>query len=676
MLTSEHDHIENDQREDENENFFVLANDRFEIYPFKKIEHFETFSSQAFVAIDRAEKDVEFFALIPKSNLPGREKEINSLLKEDLINVISLIASGFVAWPKRDNFRRFLIYKKPLGPRLSDFMSSNIGRNQKINAIRKVIASIEAALISLNKIGIVHHSIRPDNIFFNDAKLSEVLLGDFVAAPPSYDQPAVYETAERGMSQRSGRGIGNSFDDIYSFGVTLCVVLQENRTTLELSDEEIIMLKISKSTYQAILPQRLITKEFNTLIEGLVRDHEDKRFAVFPDGFCARRVSVSMRPSYINSETGVIFSGQKYFNSAALAFGLSLNKLEALNFINSEIFSTWIRKGKFGKELWENIEDKINYFNKLFKKEIGEDVKLTLVLILMNPAAPIFYKELAFFLNGYPGLIADIAVFSKNKNSAAEVVLYDILSLWKLANRSDNNNSIYFHVNSRAFKSWLVSKNIGQGFERLVYEFNDSIGCLGVLFSGSYIPDVRIGLEYFENSYGAVRKNIIDRNFFAFIAAREGDNSSALIDRINLDDEPAAVGLMVLRLFAYLQNTYKTGPLPGVSRCISPYFSPIIRSYYGKSLRIMLGTKIPEQIKSGNLVEILSILDDFKLRRDDREEFLAAVAEYSLCEITINDVIENSRPSSVQVYRVANTITVIFVFFVVMIAVSLFAFLR
>ena len=54
----------------------------------------------------------------------------------------------------------------------------------------------------------------------------KIRLGECLSAPSSYRLPALYEPIERALADNGARGAGGYADDMYSFGVSLAVILR------------------------------------------------------------------------------------------------------------------------------------------------------------------------------------------------------------------------------------------------------------------------------------------------------------------------------------------------------------------------------------------------------------------------------------------------------------------
>ena len=189
---------------------------------------FDSPSARAFRAEDRMQPKLQLFGLICIPGLPVRLNEIEKISGKALPGNLNLVSFGNIDWPILGQKCTVLIFKRPMGGRVDQFLRAKDIPNKKKAEVLDVIAKTGInSLLSLRERRLTNRNIRPNNIFFVDTDKEEIVFGQFVSSPPGFDQPVEVETIEKGMTEESGRGSGSLEDDIYSLGATLALLLQE-----------------------------------------------------------------------------------------------------------------------------------------------------------------------------------------------------------------------------------------------------------------------------------------------------------------------------------------------------------------------------------------------------------------------------------------------------------------
>src|SRR3546814_18582294 len=106
-------------------------------------------------------------------------------------------------------------------------LSTAIEQIPEEHASRLFIQPIGQVLRELQGQGVLHRAIRPDNLFWDDAAKSRLVLGECISAPVAMTQSAAYETNEAGMALPTARYEGTLSNDLYAVGVTLLALPTE-----------------------------------------------------------------------------------------------------------------------------------------------------------------------------------------------------------------------------------------------------------------------------------------------------------------------------------------------------------------------------------------------------------------------------------------------------------------
>jgi hypothetical protein len=93
---------------------------------------------------------------------------------------------------------------------------------------------------------------------------------------------------------------------------------------------------------------------------------------------------------------------------------------------------------------------------------------------------------------------------------------------------------------------------------------------------------------------------------------------------MNGSEESIGRGLAVLTLYAELQYKYGPESLPHLAAWLSPVVDPAVRRFFSKNMRESLQKRAKEIIASGNLSQLLQLVDDPKRLERDQQDFRAA----------------------------------------------------
>jgi hypothetical protein len=159
--------------------------------------------------------------------------------------------------------------------------------------------------------------------------VEKVILGDLIATPPSFAQPALFEPIERAQCAPLGRGLGTFEDDLYSLGVTLTVLLRTRDPMEGLSDEGIIREKVEQGSYAALTGRERFTGAILELLRGLLYDDRAQRWTLddvvsWLDG---QRLSPKQSSKKLKAARQIQFHGERYNRPSLLAADLEKKRI-------------------------------------------------------------------------------------------------------------------------------------------------------------------------------------------------------------------------------------------------------------------------------------------------------------------------------------------------------------
>jgi len=626
-------------------------NNRYDIYPGNPLPEFNSPSARAFKVEDRMQPQLKLFGLICIPGLPIRLSEIEKISGKVLPGNLNLISFGNINWPILKQKCLVLIFKSPLGQRIDKFFQSKQTQNiKKIDAINLIAKTGITSLFSLRERQLTNRSIRPDNIFFADADREEIVFGEFVTSPPGFDQPIVYETIERSMAGEGGRGQGTLDDDIYALGATLAFLLQNQFPFRGKSNEQIIFSKITLNSYQALVGKKLLTRDLSGVIRGMLQDDVIERWGFKELDTWLRNQPVKLSKNVVpkKSRRAFRFGEVDHRNLKTLAYSMSTRRESALEVIKDGSIENWIAENFKDEELINPIAvAKENFADFAETTPHADELLLSRVLMLIDPKAPITYKDISYMPDGFGSAMATEMLRGGNAEIYTESIINGIPDIWYTT--SDGTNP-YQYTEIEFYSKmigYLQKAGPGFGIERCLYESNTGFACQSPII----VKENIFSIDFLLQSLNAAEKRVdtknspIDRHIAAFIAARsKADMDEPLSKLGDLDDTIKT--LSMLKLLVDLQKTMNTGTLLGLAKWVGGLMGPVIKLYHSRAKRKEVEAAVPKIVRSGSLSELLSLLDNPLEKEKDEENYLTAVDEFGETANEIEKIKGNTGPES------------------------------
>ena len=193
----------------------TLLHQRFDIDPSSPLVELDRPSAKAFVTRDLRDSERDLFALICTSELPIRSETASLLKGAGFLGVMSPVDRGPVYWPALEKRCMAVVYERPRGGSLAESRVRKEASISHHDIPRRVIEPLAKGLRAMERAGLTHRAIRPDNLFFVDEAREILVMGDCVTAPAGFHQPALLEPIEHTMASSAGRGEGRPGDDLY-----------------------------------------------------------------------------------------------------------------------------------------------------------------------------------------------------------------------------------------------------------------------------------------------------------------------------------------------------------------------------------------------------------------------------------------------------------------------------
>lgn len=601
---------------------------RFVIHTDQPYEELDMPGAKAFQVVDQRKPDDALYGLICPPDMPLRYNSMPSVRGMTSSGMLRLIEYGPIYWAPAKKELMCLVYQRPLGGRIMPLNKSRIPPVLENDFIGKHAKNLTEALAEMGSRGIVHRSIRPDNMYYLDGEKTKVVFGDCLTALPGFYQPAVCETIESMMCEPAGRGVGSSAQDLYAFGVTALALVRGEYPCSHMTDAELLEHKVEYGSYAVLVRDERISMPIMELLRGLLVDDPEQRWdletlQMWEGG---RRLSPLQAKAGKRARRVFSFKGGEYYVPRKVSLALGSNWEEAVPYVTEGRVEDWVRRGYDDVVLADDIKSTIvDVQAAIPNHEIAGDHCLAKILMLLDPAAPLRYKGFAFMPEAIGPLMAYKVMKKEDLQPLMDLIMGDLPDFYY-------GRSGAYVVAIRSFndmRQYMKRDKIGFGFEKCLYEMNRGMPCLSPLLDGYFVNDIRKLLPALEKMSQVANQSgwPVDRHIAAFVGARFRTEVAEALELIDHKRKDVAAGAMV-NLLMILQ--WKLGPdhLPGLTEWVGKQTEPIVSSYHSRKKRKEMTADLPKLVKNGSLPDLYNFLENSEERTSDTVGFDRAQRRY------------------------------------------------
>ncbi len=611
----------------------IELSDRYEVYPDQPLPFLNSPGCDAVAALDKRNPSLALFALICSRELAPRVDAVRSLSHVESSAFLTPRASGIVT-QANDQKRKFvIIFEQPRGERVQSEPDASFQPLSEDDLIRGVITPMVTNLRELGGRIMAHRAIRADNIFTSGGSNQEIILGECVSSPAGYFQPVIYEPIDAGMSTPSGRGPGYISDDFYALGVLIAVLSHGGNPVSHLSDQEVVASKIALGSYATLVGQARVSLKLMEALRGLLCDDPAERWNIMDLDLWANGRHLSPKQATLSAKAARAFEfdGEEYNTARGLSFAMGHNWSLAQEALRDDALEGWVRRSLSDEKCASAILKASRMSRMGGEGGGGQDKAVAGVLTALDHLAPIRYKSISARLDGLAQALA--IDFDKDHvpQMISEVVRSKLHKSWIEGQPSMKPEFVPWIRQADIIESFVNRSRIGFGPERALYECNSSWPCLSSLLKNDFVnegSDLLPALERLAQD-GIPDYVPMDRHIAAFSATRVKNLSERLFIQLAEPADKLQYNVSVLRLFSEIQRS--TGPesLPNMARWFAKLLGPITETYHFRSFRQQLSKGIEGATHSGDLAELLWLVDNENLRLQDEVGFAQAQNEFA-----------------------------------------------
>lgn len=619
----------------------VVLRERFLVNGDKPLPELDSPNAKAYMAEDRHDLSRNLFALVCTPGIPLRTKAIRQFKANPGPGLLELVEFDSLFWPAIGQRTMVIIYERPMGGRVIDQVKANQARITEYDIPRKVIQPIIDGLRHIHSLNLAHRAVRPDNIFFSDADMQEIILGDCVTAPEGFDQPLMYEPLERALANPAGRGTGTTVDDMYALGASLVVLTLGANPIERMKGEDLLFRRTNLGSYAAICGNARIPLSLLEPLRGLLSDSPQDRWNLdeVSNWLNGLKQTPQQKKPAKKGDSPFRFGGRDHTNVRTLAHAFNRQIPEAVRILKDETFHAWMKRSLGEGNLSETLKGFVDTAN--FHKEDFQGTDEYLIArccAAMDPYGPIRYKGVSVYLDGFGPMLAMEVIRNGNVQVLTEIINREIYQFWS-GDRANFLDSMETAQMFAQLKAWLANNEPGYGLERCLYELNPGLSCQSPFIIEEGIIEIEQLLPALDRAANHTdsQSKPVDRHVAAFVAARFNEDIHPHLRALAASKESTNI-IGMLSLLAFLQWKLKAEPMFGLTSWIGGLLGPAINAYHSRTTRRDLEKEIPKLVRRGSLPDMFDLIDDAEKRREDQDGYADAVEEYRSCAEEISSI--------------------------------------
>lgn len=605
----------------------IPIGNRASIIPSRPLAEFDSVGGRAFAArYNDGDGTADLIAILCDKGMMPRQETLSAMRSADHSSILRMIDAGPVAWS--DGKRYFAVaYQRPMTSRMKQTIDEPHQPMGDDFVSAHFIKPLIGAMMELQRSGVVHHAIRPTNIFWRIGGTAVPQLGECMSVPAGYGQPALFEPLERAVASPMGRGVGYHADDCYAFGVTLACLLIGGNPMQGMDDAAIIRTKMERGSFTALVGNRRISPSHIEILRGLLADDRRQRWV----GTDLEQWTSGRRQTPKNTDAGkraarvFEFHGENFWQTRPLAASMAANVNEGAQIIENGSLDKWLRRAVNDETRATNLAGAQASLKQSGKTANYEEQLIARACIALDPPGPIRYRGLAMMPGGISTMLVDALMNNGPIQVLSEIINSQLVSLWVEMQQEIKTEMVPLGQQLERMKGLIEKTTLGNGIERVAYELNPGLHCLSPAVRNQYVTTGKYLLVALERvaASGDRPQEPMDRHIAAFLIVRER-RGETMFEAMTAPPASPRRGLALLTLYADLQERYGPESLPHLATWLLPHLEPVLQRFLSSTMKEKLRGQIKEAAAKGNLGLLLRLVDDPRRVERDQQEFMAA----------------------------------------------------
>jgi eukaryotic-like serine/threonine-protein kinase len=604
----------------------------FEVFPDRPLADLRTAANMAFHA--KGPKGDGFALICDPRSLP-RIDVMPSLRKLEAGGVVLPKAWRIAFWPSTARRHVAIAFANQTGSRLVTAIDQAITPLSDEDAIRGFLTPIVPALRLMHAAHIVHGSVNPTNLLFQDASRQGFVLGECVSCRTAALQPASCTTIEMATTMPLLRGQGSVADDVFGLGATLAFLVLGRDPAAGIDGKALLRARIEFGSYATLIGNNRMPLGLIEVLRGTLADDPKVRWTMveLEQWLSTRHLGSRQGAAPKRASRPLEFDGEFFLTARGLSNALAGNAQAAIAKVKTKEFDGWVHRALNDEEstnLLKQARLEGSGSGKPNKPEGRDAIVVACICLALDVLAPVRYRELSAMADGFGAALADAFLKKEPVQIIAEAIAYRVPQFALTARKSPLPEHLALLKLYDQVRPHLDDRRIGFGVERVLYELNPNLHCLSpllerdcVLTIGAMLPVLeRHAAEDFGGTFP------IDRHSAAFVAARLKSASNEWVDNLSSSD-PVDRLIGTLRLLARLQPHGSDG-VPALTKWIAKQTAPLVEGYHHRPTRKALAKQLAQATEDGRLLDLLFVVDDPDRAQRDQNGFAAAMLEHAV----------------------------------------------
>ncbi|HSK39211.1 MAG TPA: serine/threonine protein kinase, partial [Arenibaculum sp.] len=532
-----------------------------------------------------------------------------------------------------EGVRRFaVVYERPAGRRAMDKLDEQRDPMSEDQVTRLVLEPLAGALKELHGRAVVHGDVRPTNLFQREQASGILVLGECISTLPSYGQPPLFLTIERAMAQPSGRGAGSPADDLYALGVTVLVMLLGRNPVRHLDDDAVLQARIERGTYPALVGQQRVSLSMMEPLRGLLSDDPKQRWTLqdLDLWLSGRRLSPKQPQIPRKGARPFDFQGQDVWHCRGMARAFARNPIAAAQMIENGDVDRWLRRSLSDDARAEAVQMAVDSAVAAGRAGSYEDRLVARVSMALDPTAPIRYKGTAVMADAFGGALAEAFALDQNPQTLAEALAAQLPMFWVNVQPELRAEYVPLVQIFDGMRTQLERPGAGFGIERVLYELNPMMPCVSPMTRDDFATTPQELLAALETAAASPERGRepMDRHIAAFLATRSRKFDERLFGATGGGSDATRKVTAMLHILADVQRRFGPKDLPHLCAWMATMIGPAIERFHRRPKREKLRGETEKAARSGDLGNLLRLIDDADQIRKDEMGFVAARKEF------------------------------------------------
>ncbi len=606
--------------------------DRFVLHYNRPLPALDSGGARAYEASCQFAKDRPVYALVLDAKTPHNTPMINALAGVAHPNLLTPIEAATIKISMLNEVRLVMFVDRPKGATLADIIASGQTFGEK-HIIHNILTPICDALTTLREQGISHGRIHPRHIYIDE----RVVLGECVSEPQGMSQELIYEPIERALANPVARGAATPKSDVYSLAI-LTYELMFGAGRLREADGALYIKSILEmGAYHLLTASKDLSDDFADFFRGALCEDQNERWGLehVRNWIGGKRYNLIHPSLPTESSRPFTFADADYFNCRAIANTIARNWSRAGKDIRQAKLDRWLAVSAHKNETADRVERIIRSTggDKSTNPKLNNEMNAR-IIIALDPNGPIRHEKIAMNIDGIGTLAAQLLHHNHTQELAqlVEAIEFDLPNYLSDHSTIEKTNAVSDMLwKFQTIRMHIKQKDLGFGFERLLYGINPHLPCQSNLLLAHHVTEIEHALRVLDSLalINARDTSLLDRHLCGFLAA--GINLSKEIKFAHLAKMPKLRDhpeLKALKIISLAQVKAGNPKLVGLATWAAMRVEKLSEHIHNRKTRKTLKERLKDAASSGIISHTLNALTESDMTREDHVGFGKAVAIY------------------------------------------------